>query len=84
MSIIADLTPVHFKLVAFGIEKREDGSLRAVGDFEILNAEGRAVDRRSAEATLSAGEETAFLTWLNAKLDQYATASGGLTQWVEP
>jgi hypothetical protein len=82
MSIIDDLTPKHFKLVRFGIQREGGGAVRD-SDVLILNAAGEQLRTVHPKPTITSGEKQALKGIIDRNLDAYATATG-LTEWVEP
>ena len=86
MSIVEQLTPVYFRLVRLGIERR-GGEVVAVADLRILNADGRAVGGDTPAAVLTEAERSAVEAFVARNLANYAALTG-LTEWpgggVEP
>ena len=82
MSIIDDLTPVHFKLMRFGIQ-REEGGAALKSDVLILNVNGEQLRTVHPTPTITSQEKQGLKAIIDRNLDAYATATG-LTEWVPP
>ena len=82
MSIIDDLTPKHFRLVRFGVQ-REGGGAVLKSDVLILNAAGDQLRVVHPTPTITAQEKQGLKAIIDRNLDAYATATG-LTEWIPP
>lgn len=82
MGIIADLTPVYYRLVRIGIQ-RTDGDVEAIADMQILNADGEVLATRNPSTTLTTQEKQALAAFVNRELAAFEAATG-LTEYVEP
>jgi hypothetical protein len=82
MGIIEQLTPAYYRLLRIGLEK-DDSSVTAIGDMEILNADGHILANHNPSTTLTPAEKQQLRAWVNRELTAFETATG-LTEWVPP
>ena len=82
MTIIDDLTPVHYQLVRIDI-RQDESDVLASAELRILNAAGVRVSLDLPSTTLTPGEKTALAAFIARELGVYETATG-LTEWEEP
>lgn len=82
MSIIEDLTPKHFKLMRFAIQREEGGAV-LLSDVLILNAAGEQLRTVHPTPTITPQEKQGLKGIIDRNLAAYETATG-LTEWVEP
>lgn len=82
MSIVTDLTPVHYRLTRIGIEK-SGSAVIAIADLQILNANGTLLATHNPSTTLTQAEKQALAGFVNRELAAFEAATG-LTEWVEP
>ena len=81
MSDIAErLTPATYQPVRIALVER-DGVIVAEADFIIRNVNGDQIEWDHPAVTLTAGEQSTFLTWFLEKLAAYEAASN-LTRWT--
>jgi len=76
MSIIEEYTPTHYRPTRISLEPDGAGGIVARADFEIRSITGRQITTAHPEATLTAGELSAFLAWFNDKCTTFETATG--------
>jgi len=81
MSIITDLTPVHYRLLRIGVQQ-EGTDVVAIADMQILNGEGSVLTTHNPSTTLTAQEKQALVNFVNRELASFEAATG-LTKWVE-
>jgi len=79
--VIARNTPTTYEPTRIALQQNEAGEIVAMADMAIRNADGRIIDSDHPTVTLTAGEQSTFLTWFLEKLAEYETATG-LTVWT--
>ena len=82
MGIIADPTPVFYRLTRIGIV-RVPGDVVAIADLQILNADGRQLCTHNPSVTLTTNEKQVLVAFVNRELGVFETSTG-LTEWVGP
>lgn len=80
MSLIEDLTPVHYQLTRIGLQ-REGSDVVAIADLTILNANGTVLATHNPSTTLTATEKQALAGFVNRELAAFE-ATTGLTKWI--
>lgn len=81
MGLIADLTPVYYRMVRIGIQ-RDDNDVVAVADLQILNEERRVLCMYNPSTTLTLQEKQALGAFVTRELGAFEAATG-LTEWIE-
>jgi len=81
MGLIEDLTPVYYKLLRIGLQKG-GGSVVAIGDMHILNADGRVLAVHNPSTTLTSQEKQLLRDWVNRELTTFENATG-LQEWTD-
>jgi len=81
MSIISDLTPAQYELFAIRLV-RSGGDVLARADMRIRSASGKSLAIRHPSTTLTPGEKTALLGFVNRELAAFEALTG-LTEWAE-
>jgi hypothetical protein len=81
MGLIEDLTPVYYKLLRIGVQK-EGSTVTAVGDMNIMNADGTVLVTHNPSTTLTPQEKTLLRNWVDRELTAFENATG-LQEWPE-
>lgn len=82
MTITEELTPTTYELIRIGIQ-REGADVVAIADLRIRNASGKILAIHNPSTTLTAGEKSALLAFVNREMGLFE-ASSGLVEWIPP
>jgi hypothetical protein len=82
MSLIDHLTPTYYRVLRLGIQKSE-GSVVALYDVQVLNADGQPLDTVHPASELTPQERSAIAA-IVARDQAAFEANTGLTEWEEP
>jgi len=82
MGIIADLTPVYYRLMRIGVV-RSDGDVLAIADLQILNNDSRVLCMHNPTTMLTIQEKQALAGFVEREMIAFEVATG-LVEWVEP
>ena len=81
MALVADLTPVYYRLTRIGVQ-RSGSTVIAIADMQILNANGRQLATHNPSTTLTQAEKQALAGFVNRELAAFEAATG-LIEWEE-
>ena len=81
LTVIERNTPVWYSLRRICFQMDAENNIVATADLVIRNSEGQVIDDDHPDTTLTAGERTAFTTWILGELTAYETATG-LTRYT--
>jgi hypothetical protein len=81
MTIVDDLTPVHYQLNRIRFH-RQGADVIAIADLQILNAAGDRIAADHPLTTLTQAEKQALQAFVTRELAAYETATG-LTEWQD-
>lgn len=81
MGLIADLTPVYYRMVRIGIQ-RDDNDVVAIADLQILNEDRRVLCTYNPSTTLTPQEKQILRTFVTREMGIFEIVTG-LTEWIE-
>jgi hypothetical protein len=76
MGFVEDLTPTQYRLRRLVIQQKDDGSVTATFDVQLLNADGKATSTGETTVTLTSAQVDTLTAFVDNKRAAFEAATG--------